>query len=184
MLESSALEQDYFNMNLSESQQQKLLADIYAKYKYLLYTAAKEVLQDDYLAEDAVHNAFIKISRNLDKIDDIESFRTKRFLITIAKNAALDIYRKRKLRWDKEINISDIGEIPIEHAREMEDAFEELFFNLPQKYKDVLFLKVSDYSNKETAQILGITEFAVQKRFSRAKQLLRKSLKGEGRMHE
>ena len=53
---------------VDETNEQDKLVQIYDKYKNLMLSVAHEILNDTYLAEDAVHNAFIKLSHNLHKI--------------------------------------------------------------------------------------------------------------------
>lgn len=55
------------------------------------------VLHDCFLAEDAVHNAFINLAKHMDGIGKPESLQTKRYLIAIVKNSAIDIYRKKNI---------------------------------------------------------------------------------------
>ena len=52
---------------------------IYEKYRYLMMKVAHDVLKDNFLAEDAVHEAFIKIAHNMQNIHDVESVETKRY---------------------------------------------------------------------------------------------------------
>ena len=83
---------------------------IYEKYRYLMMKVAHDVLKDNFLAEDAVHEAFIKIAHNMQNIHDVESVETKRYLIIVAKNAAIDIYRSRKKQMKEEMFIDELGE--------------------------------------------------------------------------
>ncbi|WP_343120639.1 RNA polymerase sigma factor, partial [Clostridioides difficile] len=63
------------------------------------------ILKDDHLSEDAVHNAFLRIIKNIDKIDEVDSPRTKAFIVIIVERIAIDFYRKRKRE-----KVSDIEE--------------------------------------------------------------------------
>ena len=65
----------------SEENKRKFVV-LYEKYRYLLMKVAYDVLGDNYLAEDAVHEAFIKVTKNMEKIGDVNSQETKRYLIT------------------------------------------------------------------------------------------------------
>lgn len=156
--------------------------DIYEKYKFLMFSIAMDVLQDKFAAEDAIQNAFLKIMNNCDKIDDLESKRTKRLIITITKNSAIDIYRKRNILWNREIEIEKIVEFPKEdfQVSEENDRFYAIEI-LPEKYKEILLLKYSaGFSNGEIAEILDISEVNVRKRLSRAKKQLECNIKMEG----
>lgn len=41
---------------------------LYIKYQRLMFKVAKDILEDDYLAEDAVNDAFVKVVGYLDRI--------------------------------------------------------------------------------------------------------------------
>lgn len=85
-----------FYTSLIETKEQKSKFELlYEKYYKLMLYIAIQVLQDQMEAEDAVHTACIKVIRNLDKVDEVESPRTKRFLLTIIKHTAIDMVRKR-----------------------------------------------------------------------------------------
>ena len=76
--------------SLIETQEQKSKFELlYEKYYRLMLYMAMQVLKDPMEAEDAVHTACIKIIKNLDKVDEVESPRTKRFLLTVIKHCLL-----------------------------------------------------------------------------------------------
>lgn len=57
-------------MSLIETEEEKVKFEkIYVQYRKLMYVCAKEILRSDHLAEDAVHEAFLKIAKYLDKIE-------------------------------------------------------------------------------------------------------------------
>jgi RNA polymerase sigma-70 factor (ECF subfamily) len=61
-----------------------------------MFRKAREILRDDMLAEDAVSEAYIRVYRNLRKVEDPDSPRSAAFLVTIVRNAALTMYGKNK----------------------------------------------------------------------------------------
>lgn len=155
---------------------------IYEKYKYLMFSIAMDILQDKFSAEDAVQEAFVKILDNYNKIDNLDSDRTKRLIITITKNTAIDIYRKRKKQWNSEIGIDKIVSFEQSgfYTTEETDQFPAIE-GLPDMYKEVLLLKFSaGFSNAEIADILETSEANVRKRISRARKLLKQNMKERG----
>ena len=68
---------------------------LYEKYRKLMFYIANNILNDEYLAEDAVHQTFIKI-KNLDKIDDVSCHKTKSFIVIMVRNTAINMYNRRK----------------------------------------------------------------------------------------
>lgn len=69
---------------------------LYIKYRSKMYYVAMSVLHDRYDAEDALHNAFIAVAKNINKIADINSDETTAYLFRTAKNTALNVYSKKK----------------------------------------------------------------------------------------
>ncbi|WP_353094135.1 sigma-70 family RNA polymerase sigma factor [Tissierella praeacuta] len=156
---------------------------LYITYKQIMFYRAKEILRDSHLAEDAVHQAFINIIKNLDKIDENNCHKTKAFIVIVIENSAIDMYRK--LKKEKNISIDDIGYEIKDMTYSAEDIFEEnnestiikAIASLPLSYSLVIRLKYSHgYSNNEIAQILNINEDNVRKRLSRGKKKLAKIL--------
>lgn len=157
--------------------------ELYNRYKQIMFYKAKEVLSDNHLAEDAVHQAFINIIKSLDKIDENNCHKTKAFIVIVTENSAIDMYRKFKK--EKNISIEDVEYEIKDMTYSTEDISEENHENriinaiasLPLNYSTVIRLKYSHgYNDKEISQILDITEDNVRKRISRGKKKLEEIL--------
>lgn len=169
-----------FYLSLLDSDEEKdQFEQIYTTYRNLMYYIARRILQDDSLAEDAVHNAFIKIIGHLDKIQDISSHKTKGFLVIVVENTSKDIYNKRKhdnvVSFDSfEVELSDshdLEESVIDQIN-VTDLVKEIE-TLPSIYRDVLMMRfIYEYSYKEISKIMNISEATVRKRLERARQKL------------
>lgn len=113
----------------------------------------------------------------MDKIKDVESRESKRYLITIAKNSAIDLYRKYYSRRLHEINFDEMdnpGGAAVYMNTDEDSSLVEILKHLPALYRDVLLLKYSNcYSNKDIANVLGISEDTVRQRINRGKKLVR-----------
>ena len=81
---------------LDSDEEQSKFVQLYHKYRYFLWYLARERLQDDHLAEDAVQETFLALTRHMDKVGSVESVATRNFLATIVKNMATDLLRKRQ----------------------------------------------------------------------------------------
>ena len=140
---------------------------IFTKYKNLMLHKAYEILKDPYLAEDAVSDAFLRIYRNMGKIDDPLSNRSIAFIVTITKNAALTLYKKtarirgESMEAEALENIVDEGsdlESYVISNVEAEKIY-MLIDGLNEKYKQAFLLKYAHgYSNGEIARSMGVTE--------------------------
>lgn len=156
---------------------------LYNTYKQLMFFKAMEILKDEHLAEDAVQQAFIKIVRNLERMDENNCHKTKGFIVIVTENTAIDIYRK--LSKNKTISFDEVEYAIKVISSSVEDTFEEnnesliveAIASLTPNYSTVIRLKYSHgYNDKEIAQILDISEDNVRQRISRGKKRLAKIL--------
>lgn len=153
---------------------------IYLAHRQAMYYAAFRILQDVHEAEDAVHQAFLRVIGRLEKIDDNDCHKTRAYLVIITENVAIDLYRKRRrlVFWE------DLEEMipgqPSEDAEE-KDAIIQAIRKLPVPYAGVLKLRYAHgHSIGEIAAELGISEENVRQRISRAKKKLQILLEAEG----
>lgn len=155
-------------------------ATLYEKYRYLMRKVALDILHDYFLAEDAVHNAFINLAMHMDNIGEPESLRTKRYLVTIVKNAAIDIYRKKTVQMQKEIYMDELGEEnqPMAYMEtDLDNDVLDVLKKLPVKYRDIFLMKYSaNLENSEIAKLCGIQEGTVRQRIARGKKLIEDAL--------
>lgn len=164
-------------MSYTESAEKEKLRSVYETYKNRMYITACRILGDPYKAEDAVHDAFIAISRNIKKLDDPDSLSTASYVIKAAKNTALNMAEKQGRE----------SLVPIDELREKadEDTLEEIctkenyravvngILNLPEKYRDVLSLYyLNELSVKEIADTLLRKESTVKQQLSRGRRQL------------
>ena len=84
---------------------------IYTKYRGLMFYTAKGVLQDSYLAEDAVHETFLDIIRIIDSIRANNEKELSQFLRVLTHHKAVDMVRKctRQKKSDTEIEDFDLS---------------------------------------------------------------------------
>lgn len=154
---------------------------LYDKYRHLMMKTALDVLHDTYLAEDAVHNAFISLAYNLDKVDESENIPTKLYLIACARNAAIDLYRKRSSQVKKETMLEDVVEkdgYASYIESDLENGVLDILKNLPLKYRDVFMLKyVNHMENREIAEVCGILEGTVRQRIARGKVIIEQKIR-------
>ena len=71
---------------------------VYNTYKSLMFYVADKILHNEQDAEDAVHNAFIKIAENIQKVGEPICPKTKSYVVTIVESKAIDIYRANQRR--------------------------------------------------------------------------------------
>lgn len=155
---------------------------LYKEYRSTMFNLSKRILKDNYLAEDAVHNAFLKLTKNLEKVNEIKCKETRNYLVILVRGAAIDIYNQnKKIVPLDELDDTDKLDLPelIENRLERERVF-EIISNMDEKYSDILMLKLFyDCSNDEISQLLNINPEHVSIRFFRAKAKLKKLIMEE-----
>lgn len=171
----------FYTLLIEEETDKIKFEKIYTLYRKKMWYTANSVLSDAYLAEDAVHNAFIGIAKNISKITDIESSKTLSYVITAAKNAALDILRKNKGLPETDIDelydISDKDSSSFYKAVEAEDFLVKALVAMPATYRDVLYLLiVEQMSEKEIAELLGRKPGTVHQQVRRGRAMLKEEL--------
>ena len=151
---------------------------VYNKYRYLMLHVAYKILQNHHDAEDAVHHAFISIIENLDNIFEVDSPKTRSYIVIITERKAIDLLRKIQKRQTFEFNEDISGvEIPFE----MDNPIATAIAKLPPQYREVLLMRYHNgFSAKEIASILSMSDSGVRKMIVRAKKALQELLEKEG----
>jgi RNA polymerase sigma-70 factor, ECF subfamily len=139
-------------------------------------------------AEDVLQDALLKAFIHLKDFEGRSRFSS--WLTRIAINSALMALRKKRrsdvpidqgcndsqmwLAWEPQ----DQTESPESHCtrREREDMLRDAICRLPSMFREVVELRhVQEYSTRETAQALGISEAAAKSRLLRARMAVRAS---------
>jgi RNA polymerase sigma-70 factor (ECF subfamily) len=174
-----------------ENENDRLKAEmLYYKYRKLLMNIAKEILLDNNLAEDAIHETFIRVIKNLYKIDENNCPRTKNFLVIICRNISLTMYNERTYLNKRENSIEDITyeeelsySCPenITISKETREEIANEIEKVDTIYSDVLIFKYDyGYGREEIAETLGINVETVKKRLTRAMTKIKIGLEKEG----
>lgn len=161
---------------------------LYERYKKLLLHKAFEILHDAALAEDATSEAYIRVYKNLHKIDDPTSNQSIAFLVTIVKNVALTMRTKEnKMAYipfdDIQADAEDVEESVL--AQLSAERIHAIVEQIGEEYRAVFVLKYAhDCSHKEIGRLLNISENNVTVRLHRAKKKLAELLAKEGYTRE
>lgn len=167
----------YLSM-IEEERQKTRFEEIYWENRKLMLVQAQRVLGDCYLAEDAVHNAFIRIAENMDTVERLNGQQVKRYVVVAAKNAAIDLCRKRSKQQENEVFYEEIEPyMEIKDFNKTERAVREMMAELPDQYRDVFLLKYSvGLTNEEIGKVLRLSVSGVKQRISKGKVILREKL--------
>lgn len=178
----------FFAAIIDDERSKNKLEALYTKYGKDMFRVAYRILNDYQLAQDAVQVAFIKLIDNISKIDEVNSNKTRAFVVIIVRNISINIYRERKRRNDMPLEdvkdiLSDNTQIIDEKiiSTEMMNQIASKIKKLHPAYSDILSLKYFYfYSDSEIAKILNITQENVRVRLYRAKRNLVKILSQNG----
>ena len=159
-----------------------MLEELYLKYRQLMFYVANEILNDVQLSEDAVQEAFIRISKNMNKIDNDNQVSTKAFLVTVVRNVALTMLKKENHYYDfseYQDLIVDKQEVEKNVLDRMEvKAYISAITKLSEKYRDILYLHcVQEYTVSEISKLLQLSQEVVKKRIQRGRKKILKDIK-------
>lgn len=164
-------------LTVPETERPKLAA-IYARYWPVLFRVAMALLRRPEDAEDAVHRVFVQLAKNRDKLDSPDSLRTKTYLIVAVEHAAFDILKARSRRMEVPLE-EDLPGLEVPYSGE--NALADCILRLPARQRQVILLRFQQgYSQRETANLLGVAPGTVQKTEAQAKENLRNLLKERG----
>ena len=129
-------------------------------------------------AEDILQEVFIKIFRNIDKLEKKEAIKS--WLYKITKNTIIDYYKKKKevvLAPEKMLNIEDEDFTEDNMNEELSNCLKKMIFDLPDKYRQVYDLyENQNMKHKEIGEKLDISLSASKVRLKRAKEHFKKNL--------
>jgi RNA polymerase sigma-70 factor, ECF subfamily len=155
------------------------LAALVDQYAATLYRVAFSVLRNTSDAEDAVQEAFLRVLRHRDSLDEVRDHRV--WLIRIVWNIVLDRKRRAKTRPETD-DVEELARVlpangltaeqraaAAQHHAHVLACVEQL----PAKERQVLMLSAfEELSGVEIASVLGITESSVRSRLFRARNLM------------
>ena len=172
-----------FLMVVETEEEKGKLEILFEQYWRLLYKVALEILRNHSDVEDVLQDTYEKVARNITHVGDPYGKEARNFLVVIAKNTAIDLYRKKKRIRRREVDMDELHskQVPRVYIKTCADEEEKIVINainsLPPKYRDVLSLKFTqNLSIKEISKILNISETNVKQRIFRAKIKLKEEL--------
>ena len=161
------------------------------RHKRAIFQIILKIVRNREETEDLVQETFMRAFHSLASYRS--EFRFSTWLYKIAANCAIDFLRKKKieaLSLDKPVETQD-GEVGIDlpdtsfnpeeklWEKQRQISIGEAIDSLPDKYREVILHRHrDDQSYEEIAQILKLPVGTVKARIFRARELLKKKLKG------
>jgi RNA polymerase sigma-70 factor (ECF subfamily) len=155
------------------------LGALVEQYASTLYRVAFSVLRNASDAEDAVQEAFLRVLRHRDTLEEIRDHRV--WLIRIVWNIVLDRKRRAKTRPETD-DVSELARVLPASGLSAEQRASAAQYHahvlacveqLPAKEREVLMLSAfEELTSVEIATVLGVTESSVRSRLFRARNLM------------
>lgn len=169
---------------LDTQEEQEKFSEIYENYRHFMWYIAQQKLKDTHLAEDAVQEAFLALTRHLDKVEDAHSPGTKKFLATIVRSKAIDLIRKNNPQEEltDELPEGKAGRDILDQllVKENYNRLISCVLELDDSYRVVFEYKyLYQMSDEEIADILGISAKNVNVRYFRARKKLQEMIRKE-----
>lgn len=155
---------------------------LYNMYSGKLYNFIMRISSgNQYMAEEVVQSAFIRVWEVRERVEPESSFIS--FLCTIAKNLLMNMYQRQTVEYVYNEYLKNTG---VDRDSQTEESIDLRFLNeyidslaeeLPVQRKKIFILsKRQNYTNKEIAEMMGISESTVVTQLSLAVKFMREQL--------
>ena len=158
-----------------QSARDKLCEQLYVSFRIL----ARHRIADWNDAEEVVQAAMVKVVGRFDQLADAERFSA--WAHAILKNETMDYYRTVHKRRDREVEVEDIGSVPVpgQGSDELKTKLKECLKKLNTvfgKHARILNLRYQGYSTEEICQRMSVTPNNLYVMLNRARGMLKKCL--------
>lgn len=160
--------------------------EVYSFFSGKLYKFVYSIIKSESDAEDLVHEVFVKVWENRDKIRIKNQSSFSSYLFTIAYNTTISFLRVKAkdsqyVEFVKSMQVDSVDESLLDELND-EAKYEQvnlLIEQMPPKQREVFKLKyLQQLSYKEIAAKLGISVNTVENHINRAHKFLKEHLKG------
>jgi RNA polymerase sigma factor (sigma-70 family) len=153
--------------------------ELYNAYSAAMYNVCLRMTGNTADAEDTLQEAFIQVFKNIGRLENDGSLTA--WIKRIVVNHCLSHLRKKKVYFEEVDNVEvaeDRAIVDEDHFAWTVAAIKDAIHVLPQGYRTVLNLYIfEEYSHKEIADMLDITESTVKTQYMRAKDKVRQIIK-------
>ncbi len=175
---------NYTDVNLAiiercQKGERKAFQELYNLYAKAMFNISVRILNNTGEAEEVLQDSFLKAFQKIESYDKNYSFGV--WLKRIVINSSLDVLKKKKLNF---VSIDEANyreeEIDEESIYDVE-AIKNCISELADGYRTVLTLFLfEEYSHKEIAEVLNISEGTSKSQYNRAKKKLIELVKTRG----
>jgi RNA polymerase sigma-70 factor (ECF subfamily) len=156
-----------------KKQDAKAQGELYKRYSGILFSICLRYSPNYTEAEDSLQDSFLTIFKKIDQFKGKGSFEG--WIKRITVNTVLQKYRKKRV-FDlaREDQIADEIEVEVEDDGIPLDFLLKIIQELPDRYRLVFTMYVmDDYTHKEIAEMLGISDGTSKSNLARARIILK-----------
>ncbi|NSL91112.1 RNA polymerase sigma factor [Chitinophaga solisilvae] len=158
--------------------------ELYDAYSAAMYNICLRMTGNVSDAEDTLQEAFIQVHRNIGKLERDTSISA--WIKRIVVNHCLNTLRKKKVYFEEveEVEVAEETAIDENSFTMTVAAVKTAIHGLPHGYRTVLNLYLfEEYSHREIAEMMGITESTAKTQYMRAKEKVRQIVKQQNLIH-
>ena len=169
---------------IEDLEQKNKFEYIYRNYFQFMCQTAYAVIRTPDLAEEAVHETFLQILKEIDTLRIDSKSELKSYLYILTRERSIDFLRRWERRKgavlfeDESMIVDNIEEpesIVFTHIQ-LKQAL-SILLGMPAMYRKALMLRIKGYSIKEIATITQTTEANVKSRIFRARKIILNAFK-------
>lgn len=154
------------------------IEDLWVKFNSKLYSFILGKVNDNSVAEDILHDLYIRIHTNIDTLKDVTKVQS--WIYQIARNLIIDYYRgmQKQSKIQLQSFIESIDEFADnDYMSETVEDMIKMMNNLPSDYCEALCLiEIQGMSQKAYAEKIGLSYSGAKSRVQRARSLLKDML--------
>ncbi len=162
-----------------------MVEKLYQKYSDMVFRVGVLYMRNEQESYDIVQDLFLKLLCHPKQFEDEE--QEKAWILRVAINRCKDqlksFWRKKRISWQEYQNGSANGGEGIGYSDDFSDERQMVMSavqNLPDIYKEVIYLFYYEgYKAEEIARLMRRNPSTVRSRLQKARELLKKSLKGD-----
>lgn len=154
------------------------MEQIYKQYYSRLFSFINSKVQNKEDTKDILSEVFIKIYKNVDKLDLDKKLTS--WIFTITRNTIIDFYRKNNknknnIEFNEEYIYEEKEQLDI--ISELSNCIEPIINSLNPKYSKALYLsEIKELKQKEIADKLGINSNNIKNIIFRGKKQIKEKL--------
>jgi RNA polymerase sigma-70 factor (ECF subfamily) len=161
---------------MSNIKTKRFQEELYRKHYRRIFGITLRIIGNRMDAEEAMHDAFMKIFDHLDELRGEKAFIA--WSGNIAMHTAIDRVRRKKIIFEPIDNLSIADEEPDETPELTVDAIKTVMATLPDGYRIILALRLFESCKfSDIADMLHIKETTVRSQFARGREKLVQQLK-------